>query len=85
MEQASWRSPTDLHFLKTVILWIALPIFWGSVWLLLRYFNQLTVTVVDFESPLLGEDAALGPLMVTMARETNVWKTPIIYIVWCMS
>ncbi|KAK9896047.1 hypothetical protein P389DRAFT_73734 [Cystobasidium minutum MCA 4210] len=58
--------------LITAILWIALPIFWGSVWLLLRYFNQLTVTVVDFESPLLGQDAALGPLMVSMARETNM-------------
>ena len=68
-----------MYFLSsyyTVILWIALPIFWGSLWLLLRYFSQLTVTVVDFESPLLGADAALGPLMVTMARETNVRLLP---------
>lgn len=59
-----------------MILWIALPIFWGSLWLLLRYFNQLVVTVVDFESPLLGQDAALGPLLVRMAEETNVSDLP---------
>lgn len=71
------RKKTALDMLKglaliTVILWIALPIFWGSNWLLLRYFNQLTIVAVDFESPQLGQNAAVGPVLTQMAQETNV-------------
>jgi hypothetical protein len=36
-------------------------------YLLLRYFNQLTVVTVNFE----GQDGAVGPLLTQMAQETN--------------
>lgn len=75
------RKTTVLEMLKglaliTVILWIALPIFWGSNWLLLRYFSQMTLTIVDFESPAIGAgNAAVGPLLVQMAEEMNTSPT----------
>lgn len=75
----------------TVILWIALPVFWGSTqvdksnsehrlvtngccpasYLLLRYFSQLTILGIDFETPLLGNQAAVGPILTQMAAQTT--------------
>lgn len=58
--------------LITIWLWIVLPIFWGSVWLLLNRVSYLTVLVVDFESPVLGNQALVGPAIIEMAQMTNM-------------
>lgn len=64
-------SQRVLHFVLRLILRCQSPLFWGSVWLLLNRVSRLTILVVDFESPSLGDQAIVGPAIVQMAQMTN--------------
>lgn len=55
----------------TIAAWIVLPIFWGSTWKLLERVSYLECLVVDFESPVVGDSAIVGPALVQMAQENN--------------
>lgn len=49
--------------LITAILWIALPIFWGSNLLLLNYFHRLTILSVNFDDGVSNEAVGMQNLL----------------------
>lgn len=59
-----------------VMLWICLPIFWGSTILLEHYFYRLNIQVVDFDSAASGANALVGPPLVQSLLQINSASTP---------
>lgn len=57
--------------LITLLLWLALPIFWGSTYLLLPFLSRLTIYVVDFDTQASGNAAIVGPAFRAMASNSN--------------
>jgi len=58
------------------MLWICLPIFWGSTLLLEHYFYKLNIQVVDFDSAASGADAMVGPPLVQSLLKLNSESGP---------
>ncbi|KAI5449661.1 hypothetical protein NCC49_004122 [Naganishia albida] len=59
----------------TVALWIALPIFWGSLYLTLQYLSNLTIYLVDLDTAASGSSAIVGPAFRAMASNSNAMST----------
>lgn len=53
------------------MLWILLPIFWGSTLLLEHYFYKLNIQIVDFDSVASGSNALVGPSVVQSLLQIN--------------
>jgi len=66
-EKSTGKQLLQGFVLITAILWICLPIFWGSNWLLVRFLNRLTITTVNFE----GANGLVGPVLTQLAEQTN--------------
>lgn len=60
----------------TIVLWICLPIFWGSTLLLEHYFYKLNIQVVDFDSAASGADAVVGPPLLQQLLQINQQSGP---------
>lgn len=58
------------------MLWICLPIFWGSTLLLEYYFYRLNIQVVDFDSAASGAGALVGPPLVQSLLQHNLSSGP---------
>ena len=65
------QSVGPFFLVITVVLWICLPIFWGSTLLLEHYFYRLNIQVVDFDSAANGANAMVGPSVVQSLLQIN--------------
>jgi len=66
-----FQSVLPFFLVITVVLWICLPIFWGSTLLLEHYFYKLNIQIVDFDSSASGADALVGPSLVQSLLQIN--------------
>ena len=66
-EKSTGKQLLQGFVLITAILWICLPIFWGSNWLLVRFLNRLTITTVNFE----GANGLVGPVLTQLAEQVS--------------
>lgn len=62
--------------ITTIVLWLVLPLFWGSTLLLERYFPRLHVHVVDFDSQASGTSAIAGPYVTAALRQVSMQPGP---------
>lgn len=60
----------------TLVLWVSLPIFWGSSSTLARYFGNLHIHVVDFDSHASGANAIAGPYITAALRTIDSASGP---------
>ncbi len=57
--------------LITIILWICLPLFFGSLYLTLPFISNLTINLVDLDSASSGSSAIVGPAFRSYAQQSN--------------